>query len=79
MKTFRKKSEVIKEACSIVYLVYNTIGDYSDPCDCFCEESNDRDAKGWSFTHSDKVLKYIEQAVKEKLLKDGYKIKEKII
>lgn len=79
MKTFRNKSEVVKEACAIVGMVYNSIGDFSEPCDCFCEKSIDLEAQGWSFAHSDNVLNYIEKAVKEKLLKDGYKIKEKII
>lgn len=67
-----KQHEVIRHLCETVALAYRSIGDYSEACDCFCDSglfSGTAD-----FQHSGKTLKYVRQAVLEKLKADGVKI-----
>ena len=71
--------EVIKHLCQTVGVVFNTIKDYSKASDCFCNE-NARTSQ--SFLHSGITLKYVRDAVIEKLKRDGYnpdEVLEKIL
>lgn len=72
------KKEAIQEACSIVYLAWNSIGDFAIPCDCFCSECKDIVPKeNNKFKIADKAtFDYVREAVKEKLIKDGFTVKE---
>ncbi len=70
-----RQEEVERDACRILALAYHSIGDYSQPCDGFCDLcpcSGDPE----SFRHHPKVLDYVRQAVLEKLRRDGYEIGE---
>jgi hypothetical protein len=67
MKLTRK--EVIEQMCEIRGLVYHSIGNYADACDCLCDFTSD-------FRSTDFEINYIKQAVIEKLKRDGYRISE---
>lgn len=62
--------EVITALCRTVGMVYNTIGDYSQSSDCFCDVGKENKP---FFSHSGETIQYIHDAVVEKLRRDGYK------
>jgi len=66
------RKEVIKEACEIVGLAYNSIRDYSTASDCFCRDDIDDDY----YRNDGAAISYVRQAVIKALQEDGYKIPE---
>lgn len=68
------KQEATQEACSIIALAYHSIGDYKQPCDCFCGKDDKRTG---GFQIADKAtFDYVREAVKEKLIKDGFTVRD---
>lgn len=66
------KQEATQEACSIIALAYHSRQDYTIPCDCFCGRE-----KGKEFQTADRAtFDYVREAVKEKLIKDGFTVRE---
>lgn len=70
-----KLNEVIKEYCRIQALVYLSIDDPTNPSDGFCEDCPGSTNPQY-FRHSGDTIKYIRQAVLEKLRADGHSIAE---
>lgn len=71
------QTETIRWACRIVALAYRSIGDYGTASDGFCEDCpNHRSAR---FRHDGVTLKYVEQAVKEKLLREGFALDPRVL
>ncbi len=68
------QSEVIDRLCRIVGMAYRSIGDYTHPSDCFCTDGPKLGSN--TFQHAGLTLTYVEQAVRERLIRDGYKIVE---
>ena len=63
------KEQVLEEYCKIQSLVYRSIANYSSPSDGFCRKcpfANDLEG----YRHSGVTIKYIRDAVIEKLQKD---------
>lgn len=61
-----EKQEVISRFCDLSRLVIQVKYDYSIPADCFCGQNGGFEIMG-GFQYSEKVILFIEQAVKEKL------------
>lgn len=61
------REEVIHQCCEIVGLAYHSIGDLSEPGDCFCNIRSD-------FQHHPQTLSFVREAVLEKLKREGVKI-----
>jgi hypothetical protein len=66
------KDEVIEHLCQTVSLVYNSIGDYSEPSDGFCARCPNHASP--YFRHSGNTLRYVRDAVVAKLKADGIAI-----
>lgn len=66
------QQEAITEACRTRALVYQSIDDYSHPCDCFCGAGITCGKS--SFRSTMDVENYIRKAVLAQLKADGYKI-----
>jgi hypothetical protein len=64
-------NQIIYRLCQIVALVYRSIGDYDCPSDGFCYECQ-RTRNPDHFRHSGITIRYILDAVKEKLVRDGH-------
>jgi hypothetical protein len=62
------KDEVIRHLCQTVGMAFHAIGDYSEPSDCFCCDNDGT----FGFQHSGKLLEYVREAVKAKLIADGH-------
>ena len=67
-----KRDEVIEHVCQTVALAYQSIGDFIEPSDGFCDKCPY--ANTAHFQHSGKTLRYVRDAVVAKLKDDGYKI-----
>ena len=65
--------QVLHHLCTTVGLVYKTIGDYTEASDGFCGQCTATMGGIRGFQHSGRTLKYVRQAVVEKLARDGYK------
>ena len=61
------RQEAIQHACETVSLAYISIGDFSEPSDCFCDNSRDYQNEG-------KALAYVRKAVLAQLKTDGFTI-----
>jgi len=68
------KEQAIEHVCATVALAYRSIGDYSRPSDGFCAHCAKLQGPEWHYQNEGHVLHYVREAVREKLLKDGYKI-----
>jgi len=66
--------EVICEACRIVSLAYQSIGDFSYASDGFCQLCNDR--YSGNYHNEGKALEYVRLAVIRALKQDGYFVDE---
>lgn len=70
------KKQVVEHLCGTMGLAYHTIGDYTYPCDCVCLELPDslknRGLKPMLYQNHGEVLKFVRQAVVEKLEREGY-------
>jgi len=62
------QKEAIVKVCAIVSLAHHSIGDYSEPSDCFCEKSPDCS----NFQNSGKAINYVLKAVVNQLRNDGF-------
>jgi hypothetical protein len=69
------REEAIKEACKIVTMAYQAIGDYSHASDGFCDECEKNHGPLWTYSNQGFVLEFVRQAVIEKLTRDGYTVK----
>lgn len=67
------KQQVIEHVCTTVALVYRSIGDYSEPSDGFCHRCQNRNTPQ-HFRHSGATLRYVRDAVVDKLKADGIAI-----
>ena len=70
------RDEAIREACSIVGLVYYSIGDFSHASDGFCASCQANQGRGWHYANQGIALAYVRQAVLAALKRDGYRIHE---
>lgn len=68
------KEEVIIECCSILAMVYRSIGDFTEPSDGFCSKCAVHLPKDWDFKHSGRTIEYTRKAVLRQLKEDGYGI-----
>ena len=68
------KQEATQEACSIIALAYHSRENYAIPCDCFCGKDDKR--TGGFQTADRATFDYVREAVKEKLIKDGFTVRE---
>ncbi len=64
--------EVIEHLCKTAALAYHSIGDYSHPNDCICTPHDNIFGDGYQ--NSGKIPEYVRDAVKEKLLRDGFEL-----
>jgi len=60
------KKEIVIRLCMLTTKVMNKKYNYTEPADCFCDAS----VLNSSFNFSPEVLKFIEEAVDEKLEKE---------
>lgn len=64
--------EVLEEYCKLQGLVYHSLENYSSPSDGFCRKCpNGVGGLTDNFRHSGETIKYIRDAVLEKLAKDS--------
>lgn len=67
-----KKAALIQKICAILTVIPYSQGKYPIAAhDCFCEPSRNQ----FNFQYDEEILIFMAQAVKEKLLRDGYQIK----
>ena len=71
MKTPR---EAIERMCLIRNIAYHSIENYTKPCDGFCHKCILLFDGAENFKATDEIYDYIQQAVIEKLQRDGHKI-----
>ena len=76
------RDEAIREACEIVNIAYQSVGNFSTASDCFCGDAFNSlpakfkpMAKGLPYCNDGKALAYVRVAVLEKLKRDGHSIK----
>lgn len=70
------RNDAIKHACETVALAYHSIGDYTEPSDGFCRDCNPSDKPASSYLNSGNALRYVRDAVVEKLRRDGFVIED---
>lgn len=58
-------------ACTIMALVKHSKADFSTPCDGFCSKCPAARNDEWSYRNTGKELKFIERAVRERLVRKG--------
>ena len=68
------REQVIRHLCTTVALVYRSVNDYTEPSDGFCQRCRVENSNLGEFRHSGRTLRYVRQAVVEKLQEDGYKL-----
>ena len=68
------REEAIKEACGIIALAYQSIGDFRYASDGFCSECERDLEPNWDYKNDGYALDYVRQAVVDKLKADGYTI-----
>ena len=72
-----ERTEVVRELCSMVAMVYRSIGDYSHPSDGFCDKCLAiHPPDKWHFEHDGITIEYVRRAVLAQLERDGYTINE---
>ena len=71
------RQQATREACAIVALAYNSIGDYRHASDGFCDLCpNGEGQREEDYRNEGHVLDYVRDAVVEKLRRDGHSIAE---
>jgi hypothetical protein len=73
------RQDVLKHLCQTVGLVYQTLGNFTQPSDGFCSDCPAQQGRGWTFNHSGETLDYVRVAVLEKLVRDGYTPKVELL
>lgn len=61
------KQQTIEALCEIVGNVYNSVGDFTFPSDCFC----DPDINDSNYQNDGRIISYIRRAVNKVLIEDG--------
>lgn len=72
------KAEAIHSACYVIATAYHGLGDYSDACDCFCDEQNSaliRESDEY-FRSAPGTFLYATEAILSRLLSEGKITKE---
>jgi hypothetical protein len=69
-----KRREAIQEACSIVSLAYQAVGDYRYPSDGFCARCQKSHDGGNGFQNEGKALDFVRLAVVREILRRGLRI-----
>ncbi len=66
------RDQVLEHVCQTVGIAYYSIGNFDHPSDCFCGS----DRQGAGYQNAGYALEFVRSAVREKLTREGYTIKD---